>query len=459
MSAPTIERTRLEQDLDTSGIWADLYQQILGYSGIQPSDKVPVCLGGLNLCADLGNRDPEVQAGTVYALGNVVPAWDPTYSARGSLFDGYSMFLGSIDPTKMGGDQNPNLISQINIAAAEATAAQDNFMNVKAKALGYYQAETKGQPNPPYFSDWLVQNYPVYFDAEKAMLAASSKYENLLYQQNGPNYDALQKARQAVTVAGSSTTPSTMNMQVKTGFTAPPGSIKVLPGQQPPAPPENLTRYLAPRYEFDSGFNAKYAEWQAISGKQPPPINFEVSTSGGAADWRQFGWSAGIEGSFSNFFVSVDVEVGSGGEMDRYQVSTAGSKLKVSFTGLSRFSINPGRWFNPTIVDLFRDKVRTDVPAFFGQDGAMSLRPSSVVIGFEPQIELHLEESAYMRAHEEWTVKAKSSLSIGPFRFGISQSSTSGSRDDVKWSNAERSIKVVGNSTVPVLLAVQCSKL
>src|SRR5512139_429977 len=217
MTVSTLELQSLEQNLDSSGMWAGLYKKILDYSGMAMSSNSAVCLSGMNLVADLANADPEVTNGTVYGIGNVVPAWDPQYSPISDLFMAYSIFLGSLDPRKLGGDPNPNLDSQINQAAAQYTAACENFRGVAAKAADQYTKEKNAGMTTAPLPDWLVSNYPVYFDAQKAMLAAQQRHDTLLYQKMGPSYDVLARAHTAVSAAADITMKSAYNMRAKTG--------------------------------------------------------------------------------------------------------------------------------------------------------------------------------------------------------------------------------------------------
>jgi hypothetical protein len=63
------------------------------------------------------------------------------YTPRSDLVTAYSLFLNAID---LKGDPNPNLDSQINIAADQLNKAQANYIDQQQKAVAAYTVSFTG---------------------------------------------------------------------------------------------------------------------------------------------------------------------------------------------------------------------------------------------------------------------------------------------------------------------------
>ena len=100
----------------TDDLWSMYGHQILKFAApdFDPT-KQQFSMASSTLSLDLGNPDPAVVNGYIYNLGNTIPAPSPCYAPGSGLFTAYQRFLDAID---LHGDTNPNLDSQINIAAA-----------------------------------------------------------------------------------------------------------------------------------------------------------------------------------------------------------------------------------------------------------------------------------------------------------------------------------------------------
>ena len=448
--------------ISTMDVWQKFYQslaELVAGPGAFNSSTQAISFAGNTLLVDLANADPTISNMNVFNCGNVLPAWSPSYTPQGGLLSTYTTFLDNIN---LGGSINPNLQSQINNAAAAMSASQTNFTTVQGQAISAWQQAQ--QINPGLAFNTFVQNqYPVYIQAKNDLLAKTSAWQSLMVQAYGAGYEVVANARNAVSSTSGAAAidmQNTFNMPVKSGSTAPAGSgPAVLPGQTPPAPASALISSFAAAYGLD-GFTSIYQQWQANSvanNQTGGPIT--VSGSSQAQSWDNYGWSASLAASFTDFFTFS--AAGSASKQTQ-QVNTQSSQfaIDVMFTGLNTVQINPGQWYDSGIVETFKSKLLASAPQFFGQGGAMGLLPTDLILGFEPTITLTLENSDYSSFKSTYQAQATASLNIGPFSIGNASFSTYGDKGNITFNDQKNTI-VIGpvESTLPMLLGVISTKL
>ena len=109
------------------------------------------------------------------------------------------------------------------------------------------------------------------------------------------------------------------------------------------------------------------------------------------------GPSAGQETTLLGI-IDITSEVGEGGlrtlpfphvQLPNFSAANAPLTLtlKVSFTGLQAFAINPDSWFAEAAIKIYqRGLVQQDRDTFFGSNGVLSRRIFQVILGFQPTL-------------------------------------------------------------------------
>lgn len=446
----------------TSDLWllyANELRRLVTTGQFDPETQL-ITFAGTTLAFDAANADPQMAAAAIYNVGNVIPQWSASYAVQGDLATAYALFLDNI---KLKGDPNPNLDSQISVAAANLTAATKNFQDVLTSAFNAWQtAQKTGMPNIT-FNNYVQQFYPTYTSAVTAMNAAESKYQSLLLQRYGPGFATVNDARKRVSLVGGArdvTTSNNFNMPVRTGTLAPAGSVPTLPGQTPAAAASSLATSYAPAFGMPA-FAAVYQEWQTKSTNNQQDVSVSLTGDAGSVDVTTFGWSAGAEASFSYGFFRLYASGSAEGSAVNVDTTKSDFAVTFNFTGLQSFPLSPTQlWFQPSILQSYRDSLAPGGPQFFGEGGVLSLLPVQAIVGFEPQIVVKLSNESYSSLKSSFQQQANASLSIGPFRIGNASVSTYGGHDSAQWDDSSQTITIGPvKSTVPLLLGVICSKL
>lgn len=439
--------------------WSKGLVDLLTTGQFDPQNQL-IAFAGQSLVIDVASANPKVNNQGVYSVGNTVPAWSPSYAPHSALCTTYSLFLDWID---LKGDANPNLDPLLSTASQALTAAQNNFTdNVQPKAIAGFTSYKVINPDID-FPTYVQTQYPVYLDAQKTLTAARSQYNKLMTQKYGAGFTTLQAAQDRVGYTGGAldiTAQNQFNMGVAAGSLAPAGSTSALPGETPPPTDTKLLESWAPAYTL-GGFTKVYQEWQTKSANNQVDVGpIEVSGSTYASKWSEFGWSAGISGSFAYDFISVFASGSTSGVKSSFNEQSSQFKLSVSYTGLQAFPISPFSWFDLGLVQTYKDQLKDGAPTFFGADGSMALLPYEAIIGFEPKIELSLDNQDYQSMKLSWQAKASASIGIGPFRIGSATVSTYGNKGEIQYNDDSSTITIGPiKSTMPLLLGVIASKL
>jgi hypothetical protein len=448
--------------ITTMDVWQKYYQSLadlVAGPGSFDSSTQAISFAGDTLLIDIADANPQISNMSVFECGNVLPAWSPNYAPQGGLLSTYATFLDNIN---LGGDTDPNLVSQINLAATAMNASQANFITVQGQAItGWSQAK---QINPGIaFNTYVQSSFPVYLEAKADLQAKTSAWQSLMVQAYGAGYSVIADARNKVSSTSGAAAvdgQDTYNMAVASGSSAPAGSgPAVLPGQNPPASVSTLVSSFAPAYGLDA-FTTIYQEWQAnsVSGAQPfGPIT--VTGSSQAQQWDSYGWAASAGASFSDFF-TFSGEGSASSNTQTLDTQSSQFNISVKFTGLATVPINPGQWYDGGIVETYKSKLLATAPQFFGEGGSMGLLPTHLIIGFEPTITLQLANSDYSSYKSTFQAQATASVDIGPFSIGSASYSTYSDKESVSFDD-DSSTVVIGpvKSTMPLLLGVISTKL
>lgn len=447
--------------------WASYGAQLLKLTNGGIGKQEVACFAGQTLGVDLGNKNPEIVNELIYELGNTIPAWGPTYAPYSALATSYATYLSWID---LGGSTDPNIRSQLNKASSDLNAAQSNFLTVQAKAVKAYQ--TAKEINPKLtFSQFVNSSYPVYLSAQGALIGAQSAYDKVATLAFGPGYKVIQADANKMSAAmgGGGALDNTMqnanNMACAIGAVAPAGSVSTLPGEEPTDDPSQLQTIYRPSYGLSS-FDSIYSQWQSASVNKQYSAGGTISlgASAKAYDWSDTGWSATGGVKFAYGFIKVNGSGGAKSEEISVDWSSASNSVKVEFTGLSILPIAQGPWFDASAIanyhqNLLPGEPPTKTPTFFGPHGSLALLPAKAILGFEPTLTLSFDSATYAQVKSKFSASGSGGIQIGPFTIGGGASKFA-DKTDIKYDDAKATITVGPQlSTVPMLLAVVCTKL
>lgn len=461
-------------NVDQSQMWAKLMQAM--QSEIFPNGigaGTTFSAASVSRAINLNATDPGVTNYGIYSLGDIIPANSPNYApAPSGLATTYMQFLSWID---LGGDSNPNLQSQLNIALAGDGASKPGLIAIQAgynktysdAATAYLAAKTTatsvGDTIAP-FKTWVLTNYPSLATAQSQLAGAQSVVDQLSNQLYGPGYQVVQQARQMAGTSGGAQDimqQDNYNMLITSATLIPPGSSAVVIGGAAPAAnaPSNVSSYV-PLYVLDSAYATTYAEWQAASVAGTTGTTFHFDSHSSDYDYKASGWNATAKASWSSFFWSASASSTTTQTQMSVDASSSDFSVDVSFVGVKAFSINPGPWWqNGSLVSTYRNKLKAGAPDFFSDNGAMARRASQVVLGFEPTIKISMAAADYSRVKSAWQTQASLTIGVGPFSFGGSGGANSSS-DQIHYDDASSSITIGPvKSTMPVLLGVVSSTL
>lgn len=446
--------------LTSQNLWQKYTTALADYvtnGQFDPTSQV-ICFAGDTLNVDLANADPEVSNYNIYSIGNCIPKMSPTYAPNSDLIGSYASFLNWIN---LGGDSNPNLDSQINIAAGNLSNANTNFQTQAAAAVSGWTTMKAAMPGLTF--EQYIQKYGgVYTSAKLAMDSAQSSYNKLLQQKSGVDFQSLLDAQSRVGFDGGArdnATKNNFNMNAKVGTQAPLGSTTSLPGQKPAPPQSSSTEILLPAYNLDA-FTTAYQQWQTNSVNGVTAATIEVNGNSKESDYSAYGWSASSNASLLfDDFLSVYAQGSASSSTIKSSWSSTNFDLKVSFTGLQKFNIEPFTWFQQSFIKNYGNKLYNGAPDFFGPNGSLSLIPYEIIVGFEPAMTLTLDNQDYSDVKSAFQAQGSASVDIGPFSLGDASFSTYSDKENMSFNDDACTITINKvPSSLPILLGVICTK-
>ncbi|BAY23376.1 hypothetical protein NIES2100_31410 [Calothrix sp. NIES-2100] len=364
------------------------------------------------IAVDFANKDVGVSNRNIYNLGNSVPAWSRNYIPKSDFLTSYRLFLDCIDLT-------PNTDSNKNKFSYNARENLDKFY---VNLINAYDKD-----NIPKNSVFIKK--------------IEHEIHKIKYNKYGSVYQIIEEARQKCNLALNSSQQNLYNMPVSITFSPPAGSQGV---SEPPV------KTFMPAY-FLSGFLKRYEEWQSLSVNSKKEVSIIIDNDTQSICWNQ-------EKYRSIIFPESAITLNKVSQKEQ-DCKIKFLKMKVEFTGLGIFQIKPGDWFDPSIVMMFKDRLIKGSPLFFGQNGLMGLLPSNVVIGFEPSITILFDKQHYTAVKEAYNDYINQLGSKTYFK-KIDISSLIGNyKAVVSFDDESHLIKIVINSTVPVMLALISTKL
>ena len=468
-------------NVDQSKMWAQLMQAMqskLFPGGIGYDMVFSVASAARFVYLDAS--DPGFRNYGVYALGDIVPANSPTYNpapsdpAPSGLLTTYSQFLDWID---LGGDSNPNLQAQLNIAingnggsTPGLVAIKNTYRNQYNLAVTYYLtqktvAESVGAGFPPFWS-WALSNYPPLALAQNHLYGAQSQVDQLSSQVYGPQYAQIQLARQITGLNGGAQDPmqqNNYNMQVTSPIYVPPGSTAAVIGAAAAVGTGRMissVSFFEPLYSLDPAYAETCVQWQKASTGGQIGQTFHFDSHSNDYDYKEAGWNASAKANWSSFFWSASALPSSSVQTVSVDPGSSDFSVDIAFVGVKAFDITPGPWWqNGSLLSTYKGKLKPGAPDFFSDDGALARRTSQVVLGFEPTITVKLSAADYSRLKSSWQSRESVFVGVGPFRFSAAGGADL-SKDHIRYDDATSSLKIGPiKSTMPVLLGVVSSKV
>lgn len=410
-------------------LWQKFVTQLANFvtPGIDEQNQV-ICFSGTTLMIDLVNTDSKITNSTIFKVGNVIPKWSSVYVPNSGLIGSYASFLNWID---LGGDPNPNLDAQIDKAREKIEKEDKRFSEELDKAIEKWKKMAEVMPDLTW-PEYRRKYGAALIAAKDALDAAAEEHRKLLREKGGKDYRTLLEAQRRVRIEGGARDQDRKNKyNMHVG--------------------ENM---FVAAYNLDPAFKTAYREWQTKSVHNQVDVGpIEVTGTTKASD------SITNASSFGNFFSFFGAGSASARGIKSSWHST-NFNLKVYFTGLQTFKIGPRRWLQRSLIQNYKDKLYPNAPNFFGENGSLSLLPYQLIIGFEPKLELTLDNVDYQEVKTSFQDQASASIGMGPFRIEKALFSTPGSKDEVSYNDESLTITMGPiKSTLPLLLGVICSKL
>lgn len=438
--------------------WKAFFTQVLGS---KIDDNAVVSFAGTSRYVDLGNNNPQIINGNIYYLGNIIPNDSPMYSSGSTLFDQYSLFLNCI---KLNEDLNPNLNNVMNIATQELNQSSATLRSVQTKAIAAWTTYKVIDPNIT-FSQYAQTQYQEYLTALNDYIGKNTRLNELLIQRYGAAYQVINNARNLVSsnAAGAITQENAYNMPVQYSSYID-GSATVNIGDDPSkgTPTSSSTSYV-PRYNVPD-FSNIYQQWQLNSTSGQRAGTVSVSSSSTDNDWSKTNWTAAADGNFPiGDFLSLSASTSTSSEKTSLNVNTDAFSLKVSFTGLATVPIYQGPWFELGMIKAYKnsiDPTRSQGIDFFSPNGSLTMVPSTLILGFEPEITLTLEKTDYEKTTSYFHSEGSAGINIGPFRIGGGSGSYTKETTDIHFDDTKSQVYVAPiKSSLPMLLGVVSSKM
>jgi len=305
------------------------------------------CSAGLTTPYALINSQNEIINDAVYQLGNSIPALSNSYIPYSDLFTSYQLFLNMLTPAMLG-------IKGSNTLLLSSTAQQ--MQQDIAKQLSALTRDTSSFSVDPV--NFVRKRAAVFkkIRVQERALMGEFKANN---QQQYANI--ITDARNKVWLASNMMQVNGLNMTSTT-----------TPG------------LYFPRFEMPN-FVEQFTRWQTDVVN---PVVIEISQS-------TVNKQKGLENKCAqgiataiNRNLSPNVNLSD-------PIVAHSSSIEVGFQRLGSFDINPGRWFNLSLIRLQRKANPNGMKLFFGENGTLGLLPTQIVLGFRPWVRYRMTDAMY----------------------------------------------------------------
>jgi hypothetical protein len=361
-----------------------------------------------------------------YDFCATMPQWSAVgqYTSSGTTFDGaYQQFLNCIAATTT----DPQLLQKIAAAKDNLTTATNQYQTDYLQAESTYNSAVTD--NNPTFTAWLAS--PAGFSYQTQLSADQT------------NVNQLQAAYN--TLVGEATTPNLAPAQTAMGNQA--FYTKLIDAGSSNFPP-------VPGYSIST--NAQ--NWvNQVQGGGGTGGSISFSNSQSVYDYSST-WAQGSTGA-SGWFWSVYAN----GSWQQASLFSSDSSLSctISFTAWDTIQIQPLNWYSGTTA-LKNGPYAPGYSAFqqsgttwmFGKGGVVPLLKTSMLVCYQPSIEITVSQSTYNQFQSQWS--AAGGIQVGPFTLG---GSAGGSTLDWSSSASGMTLRTNSTSTTPLIFGVNINVL
>ncbi|MDP3372546.1 MAG: hypothetical protein Q8S21_06655 [Candidatus Paracaedibacteraceae bacterium] len=450
--------TSNEPVLPSVKIWKEFFDQILIQTETVLDKNLVASFAGISTYIDLVDANQNIRNGNVYYYGNSIPLDSWLYNPGSNLFSIYSIFLDCIALKE---DLNPSLQEEINTKFSELDVAQQTLEKIKYKAFEDWTAYKKKHSHTIFsclcpdmtFSRFLRNKSKNFQVALKKINSINKKLEALLTKRYGRGYQIINDARNCVgsIAAADITLKNRYNMPVQLYPSMGESAFKIQLMGDSVIQANSFITYM-PMYRMPD-FLSVYKKW-LLNSKLGLRKEFEIkngSLGGNSEESPLMGRSSHIN---SLCFLTVSGSENSGSENENTIIENF--CLKYSFSGLQAVDIQPGDWFDMSLVANYKDHIdqeRSRGINFFGTNGALLMVPIKLILGFQPEIILTLEESTYDAVVSHFQENKNARISIGSI--DIINDSTKNIVNKIHFDKKKFSLTIDNkNSLIPMFLGV-----
>lgn len=332
--------------MNSTDVWQFLADSIVKLAIGEIDAKLQwFCSSGLTTPCSLIDSNSALNTDVVYQLGNSIPALSNAYIPFSDLFSSYQLFLNMLTPAALG------------MRGSGSTGITPDIKNLQQTLLKELSGISK---HPLSFA-----KNPMPFMKKRGEVIKSIRQQeqslSLAFKANNQQQYAniIAAARNKMWQAGTMLESNGYNMKSS-----------------------STPSLYYPRFEMPS-FVEQYKDWQTVTTK---PIVFEINQSAlskmkcSSVSHCQ---AMAIKQNLSPSIRTTD------------PIVAQSSVIEVTFERLKSFNINPGLWFNVSLIRLHRLAQPHGLPMFFSNSGSLSLLPTKIVLGFRPAVRYRMTRESY----------------------------------------------------------------
>ncbi|KAI9142096.1 hypothetical protein BKA69DRAFT_1070008 [Paraphysoderma sedebokerense] len=383
---------------------------------------------GLGSYVDLSNPSPQIRNRQLFTIADAVPDYlFYKTNAANSFSTNYELYLEELSTRKLGNysaDQSvrlENLHSRQSELAARLSEVRNNA----------HKAWVRSQTSQP-FEGWASSKYQEYRAIKQQLDSVEIDIQRIETRTNGIGAGLIQKTLNKVRLAKEDFKPTGYNMPIDTATTDDGQTIQTF----------SPTYYLF-------GFEKAYSEWLKGPKKQ---VKFQIAGNSKKSNSRDFGWGFDLTTPMEWApFISIQFKSGSKTAMKNKVVTSFA--MNVTLSHLGSFQVRPGTWYDPVVINRFRQHVKDVNPPFFGNDGTLNNLITNVVLGYQPAVSVRLDKAMYNEFTHNIKIGSGGEIKFGPFSIPFGPN-INGDIEQTSFDDSNQVIKFKSTSELPLILAV-----
>ncbi|GLX77747.1 hypothetical protein tinsulaeT_10870 [Thalassotalea insulae] len=351
------------------------------------------CSSGLTTPYALVNAENQLINDAVYRLGNSIPALSNSYIPYSDLFTSYQLFLNMLTPELLGMASSGKVAVAPDIKALQQSIAKQ-LSGLSRNPLSFVD-------NPANF----IKQRSVVIKSIHQQEQSLSQAFKLSDQQRYANI--ISDARSKIWLANNITEATGWNMRSST-----------------------TAGLYFPRYEMP-GFVEQFSHWRSAKVN---PVTIEINQS--SINQQACHNVSQCQAMALDQNLSPNININD-------PIVRQASTIEVGFQRLGSFDINPGLWFNLSLIRLQRRAKPDAMSLFFGDNGTLKLMPSKIILGFRPWVRYRMTSASYQAS-----------------KAAFKQRITSLSGKDYKFKDVESTIEYGPTTTsLPTFVGVLSTRL